>query len=129
MLYILNVLLETLFELYSNVELSNGTNTIKINTTDDGYWMLYLKNFKLYLFYNNNTRLQIGHEVILLGGEWIQNIFRSGKTIEFPPRMKTLTYSCRLWDSNPRPPSNSVVVIDLTPRLAHHLNLSASELW
>ena len=26
-------------------------------------------NFKLYLFYNNNTRLQIGHEVILLGGE------------------------------------------------------------
>ena len=26
-------------------------------------------NFKLYLFYNNNIRLQIGHEVILLGGE------------------------------------------------------------
>ena len=25
--------------------------------------------FKLYLFYNNNTRLQLGHEVIMLGGE------------------------------------------------------------
>ena len=31
-------------------------------------------NFKLYLFYNNNTRLQIGHAVILLGGESIRNI-------------------------------------------------------
>ena len=29
----------------------------------------FKKNFKLYLFYNNNTRLQICHEVILLGGE------------------------------------------------------------
>ena len=28
-----------------------------------------LLNFKLYLFYNNNTWLQIGHKVILLGGE------------------------------------------------------------
>ena len=27
------------------------------------------QNFTLYLFYNNNTRLQIGYEVILLGGE------------------------------------------------------------
>ena len=26
-------------------------------------------NFKLYLFYNNNIQLQIGYEVILLGGE------------------------------------------------------------
>ena len=28
-----------------------------------------LKNFKIYLFYNINTRLQIGHKVMLLGGE------------------------------------------------------------
>ena len=27
-------------------------------------------NIKLYLFYNNNTQLQIGHKVILLGGEY-----------------------------------------------------------
>ena len=26
-------------------------------------------NFKLYLFYNINTRLQIGHKLILLGAE------------------------------------------------------------
>ena len=45
----------------------------------------------------------------------------------FFPGWKTLIYSCRLWDSNPRPPSNSVVVI--TPRLAHRPNLSATELW
>ena len=38
-------------------------------------------NFKLYLFYNNNTWLQIGNTVILLGWEQIRNIFWSGKTI------------------------------------------------
>ena len=37
---------------------------------------------KLYLFYNNTTRLQIGHEVILLGGESIRNIFSQGKPSE-----------------------------------------------
>ena len=41
---------------------------------------------KLYLFYNNNTRLQIGHEVILLGGEWIRTIFGQGIPLEFLPR-------------------------------------------
>ena len=45
--------------------------------------------FKLYLFYNDNTRLQIGHEVILLGGEWIRNIFGQGEPLEFLPWMKT----------------------------------------
>ena len=30
---------------------------------------LMLFNFKLYLFCNNNTWIQIGHELILLGGE------------------------------------------------------------
>ena len=38
---------------------------------------------------------------------------------------KTLTYSRRLRNSNPRPPSNSVLVI--APRLAHRLNHSATE--
>ena len=38
-------------------------------------------NFKLYLFYNNNTQLQIGHEVILLGGESIRDIFGQGKPL------------------------------------------------
>ena len=45
----------------------------------------------------------------------------------FFPGWKTLTYSCRLWDSNPRPHSNSVVMI--TPRLARCLNHSAIEHW
>ena len=45
-------------------------------------------NFKLYLFYNNNTRLQIGHEVILLGGESLRDIFGQGKPLEFLPWMK-----------------------------------------
>ena len=56
------------------------------------------------------TRLQIGHKVILLGGELIRNIFSKGKPSEFLPWIKkTLAYSCRLWDSSPRPPSHSVV--------------------
>ena len=29
------------------------------------------------------TWLQIGHEVILLGGEWIRNIFGQEKPLEF----------------------------------------------
>ena len=45
-------------------------------------------NFKLYLFYNNDTRIQIGHEVILLGGEIIWNIFGKGKPLEFLPWIK-----------------------------------------
>ena len=45
-------------------------------------------NFKLDLFYNNNTRLQIGQEVILLGGELVRNIFGQGKPLEFLPWMK-----------------------------------------
>ena len=45
------------------------------------------QNFKLYLFYNN-TWLQIGHHVILLGGESIRNIFSQGKALEFLPWIK-----------------------------------------
>ena len=44
--------------------------------------------FKLYLFYNNNTQLQIGHEVIFFGEEWIGNIFGQEKPLEFLPWMK-----------------------------------------
>ena len=45
-------------------------------------------NFELYLFYNNNTWLQIGHWVILLGWELIRNTFSQGKPLEFLPWMK-----------------------------------------
>ena len=31
--------------------------------------LLYFTMLRIYLFYNNNTRLQISHRVILLGGE------------------------------------------------------------
>ena len=48
-------------------------------------YMLY-KNFKLYLFYNNNTWLQIGQEV--LGEELVRNIFDQGKLLEFLPWIK-----------------------------------------
>ena len=79
-------------------------------------------NFILYLFYNNNTQLQIGHKVILLDGEYIRNIFGQRKPLKFLPWMKNPN---TLMDWNPRPPSTSVVVI--TPRLAHCLNHSATE--
>ena len=46
--------------------------------------------FKLYLFYNNNTRLQIGHGVILLGGESVGNNFSQEKPLEFLPWIKNL---------------------------------------
>ena len=37
--------------------------------------LLEILNFKLYVFYNN-TRLQIGHEMISLGKESIRNILK-----------------------------------------------------
>ena len=59
-------------------------------------------NFKLYSFYNNNTRLQIGHEVICYGGENKYVTFSAGENHwNFFPGLKTLTYSRQLWDSNP----------------------------
>ena len=62
---------------------------------------------------------------------WVENKYETFSVREnhwnFFPGWKTLTYSCRLRDSNPRPPSNSVVAI--TPRLAHCPNHSATELW
>ena len=48
----------------------------------------FKKNFKLYLFYNYNTLLQMCHKVILLGGESIRNIFGQGKPLEFLPWIK-----------------------------------------
>ena len=86
------------------------------------YKTIAIFNFKRYLFYNNNTRLQIGHEVILSGGELIRTFSVRENHWNFFPGWKTQTYSCWLWDLNPRPPSNSVVVI--TPRFAHRLNHS-----
>ena len=83
-------------------------------------------DFKLYLFYNNNTRLQM----VTRWSCWVENKYETFSVREnhwnFFPGWKILSYSCRLWDSNPRPPSNSVVVI--TPRLAHRPNHSATEL-
>ena len=47
-------------------------------------------NFKLYLFHNNNTQLQIGHEVILLGGDFtFSNIFDHRKPLKCLPWIKT----------------------------------------
>ena len=45
------------------IKMENSTSCYKA--------VLHIKllNFKLYLFYNNKTRLQIGHEVIFLAGE------------------------------------------------------------
>ena len=51
---------------------------------------IYFKNFKLPLFDNNNTWLQTGHEVILLSGESIGNIFGQGKPLEFLPWIKNI---------------------------------------
>ena len=65
----------------------------------------------IYLFYNNNTRLQVGHEVILLGDELVRNIFGRRKPLEFFPSIKNISYSYRLWDLSPRPHSHSVVVL------------------
>ena len=60
---------------------------------------------------------------------WVENIYETFLVREshwnFFPGWKTLSYSCWLLDSNPRPPSNSVVV--LTPRLAHRPNHSATK--
>ena len=62
---------------------------------------------------------------------WVEKKYETFSVREnhwnFFPGWKTLTYSCRLWDSNPCPPNNSVAVI--TPRLAHHLDHSATEHW
>ena len=49
---------------------------------------LLILNLKLYLFYNNNTWRQIGHQVILLGEELVRNIFGQGETLEFLPWIK-----------------------------------------
>ena len=54
----------------------------------NGMVCMQIENFKLCLFYNNNTWLQIGHKVILLGGESIRNIFVQGKLLEFLPWIK-----------------------------------------
>ena len=79
-------------------------------------------NFKT-LFYN--SRLQKSHKVILLGGELLRSIFDWGKTLKFRPWIKkSLPHWWRLWESSPRPPRHSMVV--LTPRLAHRHNHSVS---
>ena len=67
--------------------------------------------FKLYSFYNNNTRLQISHEVILLGVELIRNIFSQGIPLEFLS-----------WQETPI----LHMPVKLTPRLAHRINHSAT---
>ena len=58
---------------------------------------------------------------------WVENKYetfsdRKNHWPFFPWMKKTLFYSCRLWDLNPRPPSHSVVAF--TPRLAHRLGQS-----
>ena len=62
---------------------------------------------------------------------WVENqleTFSSRKTTGISSLdKKTLSYACWLWDSNLRPPSNSLVV--LTPKLDHRLNHSATEDW
>ena len=83
------------------------------------------KNFKLYVF----TRITHGYKLATRWSCWVENKYETFSVREnhwnLFPGWKTLTYSHRLWDSNPRPRSNSVVVI--TPRLAHRLNHLATE--
>ena len=50
--------------------------------------MLWKISFMFKLYNNNignNTQLQIGHKVILLGGESIRHIFGQGKPLELLP--------------------------------------------
>ena len=58
----------TLQEDYGH-SLEDGYNRAVTDAWDRAQeYVCIFKNFKLYLFYNNNTWLQIGHEVILLDG-------------------------------------------------------------
>ena len=86
------------------------------------------KNFQLYF-----TIITHGYKLATKWSCWLENKYETFSLREnhwnFFPGWKTLTYSWRLWDSNPRPASNSVVVITPTCRLVHHLNHSATELW
>ena len=62
----------------------------------------------------------------LVGWRINTNHFGFGKPLKFLPWIKkNLSFSCWLWDLSPRPPSYPVVAF--TPRLAHHLNHSATE--
>ena len=128
------------FTLFSFINSSNNSDcrsrwVLKFNKTIYYFYVMkhvkdlqiFVVRVKLYLFHNNNTWLQIGHGVILLGGKLVRNIFGQGKPLAFLPWIKTLSYSCRQWDSNPWPPSHSMVV--LPSRLAHRLNHSATEDW
>ena len=70
------------------------------------------------------TTITHGYKLATRWSCWVENKYETSSLREnlwnFFPEWKTLTYLwCRMWDSNPRPPSNSVVVI--TPRLAHAL--------
>ena len=85
-----------------------------------------------YFFLNLNfiyfTTITHGYKLAWRWSCWVENKYETFLVREnhwnFFPGWKTQTYSCWLWDSNPQPPSNSVVVI--TPRLAHRLNHSAT---
>ena len=64
-----------------NQALELGYVVVKMFTGEIFYF-----NFKLYLFYNNNTWLQIDHNVIFLGG--FETFFGLGKPLEFLPQIK-----------------------------------------
>ena len=58
------------------IVISNTLKNMSLCVNNDIQTIIINKNIKLsnktlnfICFYNNNTRLQIGHEVILLGGE------------------------------------------------------------
>ena len=57
------------------------------------------------------TTITHGYKLAMRWSCWVENKYETFSVREnhwnFFPGWKTQTYSCRLWDSNPRPPSNS----------------------
>ena len=82
--------------------------------------MLMLK----YLFYNNSTWLQIGHKVIMLGGERNTIHFRLGKTIEISSLDKKPILLMPAVGFEPT--TSQSLSGGIRPRLAQRLNHSAT---
>ena len=86
------------------------------------------KNLFTYLFYNNNTRLQIGRKVILLGGGKKMKHFWPGKSIGISFLDKKnpilLMPTVGFEPTTSQSPSGGV-----TPRLVHRHNHSATVDW
>ena len=83
-------------------------------------WYVQIEPLPLTLNFIYFTTITGGYKLATRWSCWVENKYETFSVREnhcnLFPGWKTLTYSCRLWDSNPWPPSNSLVV--KTPRLA-----------